>query len=130
MYVSCWWQALPTNIHFLVKFRFKKNYKVPAADIKLIFLKLWIFTNFNTVFPVLVLVFDFEEFSEGVLHVNSVESLFVYCTYCCELYLTTRATCIQQRPHDKHSFLKINILTNTKGQNFPLTQSNLLLIGR
>jgi hypothetical protein len=35
---------------------------------KLIFLKLRIFTNFNTVFPVVVLVFDFEEFSEEVLH--------------------------------------------------------------
>jgi hypothetical protein len=35
---------------------------------KPIFLKLWVFTNFNMVFPVLVLVFDFEEFSEGVLH--------------------------------------------------------------
>ena len=32
-----------------------------------IFFKIWIFTNFNMVFPVLVLVFDFEEFSEGVL---------------------------------------------------------------
>jgi hypothetical protein len=31
------------------------------------FLKLRIFTNFNMVFPVLVLVFDFEEFSEEVL---------------------------------------------------------------
>jgi hypothetical protein len=35
---------------------------------KPIFLKLRIFTNFNTVFPVVVLVFDFEEFSEEVLH--------------------------------------------------------------
>jgi hypothetical protein len=32
----------------------------------MIFLKLWIFTNLNTVFPVIVLVF--EEFSEEVLH--------------------------------------------------------------
>jgi hypothetical protein len=31
---------------------------------KLIFLKLKIFTNSNTVFPVVVLVFDFEEYSE------------------------------------------------------------------
>jgi hypothetical protein len=43
---------------------FQKN----VHDIKLIFLKLWIFANFNTVFPVLVLVFVFEEFSEEVLH--------------------------------------------------------------
>jgi hypothetical protein len=35
---------------------------------KPIFLKHRIFTNFNTVFPVVVLVFDFEEFSEEVLH--------------------------------------------------------------
>jgi hypothetical protein len=35
---------------------------------KPIFLKLRMFTNFNTVFPVVVLVFDFEEFSEEVLH--------------------------------------------------------------
>jgi hypothetical protein len=59
-------QALPSDIHFLVKFRIWKIHNV--LDIKLIFLKLWIFTNFNTVFPVVVLVFDFEEFSEGVLH--------------------------------------------------------------
>jgi hypothetical protein len=39
-----------------------------VLDIKLIFLALGIFTNFNTVFPGLVLVFDFKEFSEGVLH--------------------------------------------------------------
>jgi hypothetical protein len=26
------------------------------------------FTDFNQVFPVVVLVFDFDEFSEGVLH--------------------------------------------------------------
>jgi hypothetical protein len=35
---------------------------------KPIFLKLRIFTNFNTVFPVLVLGFYFEDFSEEVLH--------------------------------------------------------------
>jgi hypothetical protein len=52
--------------HFLVKFRILKIHNV--LDIKLIFLKLWIFTNFNTVFPDLVLVFDFEEFSEELLH--------------------------------------------------------------
>jgi hypothetical protein len=59
-------QALPTNIHFFVKFRISKIHNV--LDVKGIFLKLWIFTNLNTVFPVLVLVFDFKEFSEGVLH--------------------------------------------------------------
>jgi hypothetical protein len=34
------------------------------------FLKLWMFTDLNMVFPVVVLVFDFDfdEFSEGVLH--------------------------------------------------------------
>jgi hypothetical protein len=41
-------------------------------DIKLIFLKLWIFTDLNTVFPVIVFVFDFEGFSEGVLHGHSI----------------------------------------------------------
>jgi hypothetical protein len=59
-------QALPTSIHFLVKFRISKIHNI--LDIKMIFLKLWILTNLNMVFPVLVLVFDFEEFSEGVLH--------------------------------------------------------------
>jgi hypothetical protein len=63
MYVGL--QGLPTNINFLVKFRISKIQNV--LDIKLTFLKLWSFTNFNTVFPVLVLVFDFEEFSEEVL---------------------------------------------------------------
>jgi hypothetical protein len=57
---------LPTNIRYFVKFRISKIHNI--LDIKLIFLKLWIFTNFNTVFPVVVLVFDFEEFSEEVLH--------------------------------------------------------------
>jgi hypothetical protein len=52
--------------HFLVKFPISKIHNV--LDIKLIFLKLWVFTNFNTVFPVLVLVSDFEEFLEMVLH--------------------------------------------------------------
>jgi hypothetical protein len=58
--------CLPTNIHFLVKFRISKNSYL--INNKPIFLKLRIFTNFNTVFPVVVLVFDFEEFSEEVLH--------------------------------------------------------------
>jgi hypothetical protein len=30
--------------------------------------ELWIFSNFNTVFPVNILDFDFKEFSEEVLH--------------------------------------------------------------
>jgi hypothetical protein len=38
--------------HFLVKFRNSKIHNV--FDIKLIFLKLWIFTNLNTLFPVVV----------------------------------------------------------------------------
>jgi hypothetical protein len=37
-------------------------------NIKPIFLKLWIFTNLSMVFPVVLLVFDFDESSEGVLH--------------------------------------------------------------
>jgi hypothetical protein len=69
MLVAGWWQALPTNIHFLVKLRISKIHNV--LDIKLIFLKLWIFTNLNTAFPDLVLVCDFEEFSEGVLYGHS-----------------------------------------------------------
>jgi hypothetical protein len=53
---------LPTNIHFLVKFRISKtSYFI---NNKQIFLKLRIFTNFNTDFPVVVFVFDFKEFSE------------------------------------------------------------------
>jgi hypothetical protein len=59
-------QRLPTNIRFLVKFRISKNSYF--INNKAIFLKLRIFTNFNTVFPVVVLVFDCEEFSKGVLH--------------------------------------------------------------
>jgi hypothetical protein len=48
-------------IHFLVKFRISKNSYF--INNKPIFLKLRIFTNFNTSFPVVILVFDFEEFS-------------------------------------------------------------------
>jgi hypothetical protein len=59
-------QTLPTNIHFFVKFRKLKIHS--TLDITPIFLKLWIFTNINMVFPVVVLVFDFDESSEGVLH--------------------------------------------------------------
>jgi hypothetical protein len=36
--------------------------------ITLITLKLWIFTNFNMVFSVVLLVFDFEKFLEGVIN--------------------------------------------------------------
>jgi hypothetical protein len=55
-----------TNIQFLVKFRISKtSYFI---NNKPIFLKLRLFTNLNTVFPVVVLVFNFEEFSEEVLH--------------------------------------------------------------
>jgi hypothetical protein len=58
--------VLPTNIHFIVKCR---NSTISYfINIKLIFFKLWIFTNRNMVFLVVVLVFDFNEFSEGVLH--------------------------------------------------------------
>jgi hypothetical protein len=57
-------QRLTSNIHFLVKFRISKNSYF--INNKPTFLKLWIFTNFY--FPVAVLVFDFEEFSEDVLH--------------------------------------------------------------
>jgi hypothetical protein len=53
-----------------VKFRNLKIHNV--LDFTLIFLKLWIFTNLNMVFPVVVLVFDFDEFSEGMLHGHSV----------------------------------------------------------
>jgi hypothetical protein len=56
-------QRLPTNMHFL-DFEFQKNSYF--INNKPLFLKLMIFTNFNMVFPVVVLVFDFEEFSEEV----------------------------------------------------------------
>jgi hypothetical protein len=60
-------QTLPTNTHFFVKFRNLKIHN--TLDITPIFLKLWIFTNLNMVFPVVaLLVFDFDEFLEGVLH--------------------------------------------------------------
>jgi hypothetical protein len=57
---------LPTSIDFFVKFRVLEIHT--ALDITPIFLKLLIFTNLNMVFPVVVLDFDFEEFSEGMLH--------------------------------------------------------------
>jgi hypothetical protein len=50
---------LPTNIHSKISY---------FINIKLIVSKLWIFTNLNMVFPVVVLVFDLNESSEGVLH--------------------------------------------------------------
>jgi hypothetical protein len=53
-------QTLPTKICFFVKSR---NF-----DITLIFLKLWIFTYLDMVFPVIVLVLDFDEVSKEVLH--------------------------------------------------------------
>jgi hypothetical protein len=43
-----------------------------CLNIKPIFLKLWIFTNLNMVFPVVVLGFDFDEF-EGVLHAGPLQ---------------------------------------------------------
>jgi hypothetical protein len=57
-------QALPTNIHFLVKFRISKNSYF--INNKPIFLKLRIFTTFKTVFLVVVLVFGFEESGRGI----------------------------------------------------------------
>jgi hypothetical protein len=45
------------------------------------FLNLRNFTNFNTVFPVVVLVFDFEEFSEEVLHGHPFENLTTHIQY-------------------------------------------------
>jgi hypothetical protein len=51
--------------HLLVKFQHLKIHKV--LHIKPISLKLWLFTNFNMGFPVVLLVFDVDELSEGVL---------------------------------------------------------------
>jgi hypothetical protein len=70
MYVG--WQRLPTNIHFLVKFRILKIHNV--LNIKPICLKLWILTNFNKIFPVVrvVTVFNSDEFSEGMLDGHSI----------------------------------------------------------
>jgi hypothetical protein len=67
-------QRLPTNIHFLVKFRISKNSYF--INNKQIFLKLWIVTNFNTAFLVVVLVFDFEKYSlpEQTLHAMELAS--------------------------------------------------------
>jgi hypothetical protein len=50
---------------FFVTFRNLKIHN--ALDITPIFHKLWIFTNLNVVFPIVVLVFDFDDFLEGVL---------------------------------------------------------------
>jgi hypothetical protein len=50
---------------FPVKFRNSKIHN--ALDIQPISLKLWIFINFNMVFSVVLLVFDFEEVLEGVI---------------------------------------------------------------
>jgi hypothetical protein len=56
----------PTDIpcELISKFN-KKSYFI---NINPTFLKLWICTHFNMIFPVVVLVFDFDEFSEGMLH--------------------------------------------------------------
>jgi hypothetical protein len=54
-----------TNIHYFVEFPNLKTHN--ALNINSIFLNLWIFTNLNMVFPVVVLVFDFDVFSEGVV---------------------------------------------------------------
>jgi hypothetical protein len=51
--------------------QFRNSKSSCFINIKPIFLKLWIFTNFSMVFPVVVLVFDFNESSEGVLHGHS-----------------------------------------------------------
>jgi hypothetical protein len=76
---------LPTNINFLVKCRISKNSYF--INNKPIFLKLGIFNNFNTVFPVVVLVFDFEEFSEEVLHGHSIPIQFNWSWIFIELKL-------------------------------------------
>jgi hypothetical protein len=56
------------NIHFLVKFQ---NSKVSHfSNIKPIFLKLWILTNFNTLFPVVVLYLVFDDFSPETIFDN------------------------------------------------------------
>jgi hypothetical protein len=52
--------------------------KFNALDITPIFLKLWIFTNLNMVFPVVVLVFNFDESSEGVLHGHFYDILIFF----------------------------------------------------
>jgi beta-lactamase regulating signal transducer with metallopeptidase domain len=48
----------------------KTMLRLVKIQITQIFLKLWIFTNLYVVFPVVVslLVFEFDEFSEGVSH--------------------------------------------------------------
>jgi hypothetical protein len=62
----CWWASVTHQHTFPYKFRVSKNsYFINNQPI---FLKLRIFTNSNTVFPLVVLVFYFEEFSEEVLH--------------------------------------------------------------
>jgi hypothetical protein len=66
----------------LVKFRNSKNSYF--INIKSMFLKLWHFKNFNKVFQVLVLVFDFNEFLEGVLHGNC-HSLQLSCSFICSI---------------------------------------------
>jgi hypothetical protein len=56
--INFWiFEMLHTNINFKIKIIFFIN-------IKPIFLKLWIFTDFDKVFAVEVLVFDFKEFSK------------------------------------------------------------------
>jgi hypothetical protein len=55
------------RIHFILKFQISKQIHHQCLTD---FLKLWIFTNFDKVFPVVALVFDFEfdfdEFTERV----------------------------------------------------------------
>jgi sodium-coupled neutral amino acid transporter 9 len=88
-------QRLPTSIHFLVKFRSSKIHNV--FDIKPISFNLWIFTNFNTVFPVVVLVFWFwgifrrcvasTLFSLIVRYVGSISGLAYIFTLPCLVHL-------------------------------------------
>jgi hypothetical protein len=59
-------ETFATNIRFFVKFRNSKMSHF--INIKPLLLKFWIFTYLNMVFPVVVIVFDFNESSEGVLH--------------------------------------------------------------
>jgi hypothetical protein len=73
----------------ILSVKFRNSYFI---DIKLNFLKLWIFTNFNKVFPVVLLVFDFDEFSEGVLLTWSLVSVPYSCKLL-EIYGACAVTC-------------------------------------
>jgi hypothetical protein len=64
--------GLPANISFKIS-KFKKHFFININRFSQTFL---IFTNFDKVFPVVVLVFDFDEFSKEMLNPHNCLKVF------------------------------------------------------